>query len=488
MKSKSINRNLILYGIKTGMSLLFPLITFPYVSRILSPTGIGMANYSNSIVTYFILFAGLGVSAYAIREGAPIREDKAKFSILANELLSLNLLTTFAAYILLFLMLLCVPQFQAYQLAIAIYSITILFKTIGVEWIFNIYEDYTYITIRSIVFQFISLILMLLFVKQQSDVYIYILILVFSNVGSSILNYIYARRYWKFKFTFNKKCFKRFIPIVVIFSTTLATTIYSNSDVTMLGWMLGDKEVGIYTVATKFYNILKSMINSIVVVFSTRMMYLIVNDRKSYNKLFQYAFDIIMFLVIPIAFGCVFFGKDIITIIAGAEYLEAELAMGIITFSLIFSCLGNLLSTGALLAIKKEKLMFLATGLGAVINIFLNIFFITYCRSAGAAIATLLTEVIICIILYISFAKNVRVSLKFAHTGKCFIVSLLFGVIKWLFSLFETNSVMISVLAIIICIIVYFGILFLLKDSLVINLYNSILQKIYQRMRKNKEL
>lgn len=167
MSKRSLNQNLFLYGIKTGMSLLFPLISFPYISRVLSPAGLGHVNYSNSILTYFVLIAGLGVATYAIREGAPIRQDKNKFQTLVDELFSLNIVTTIGSYILLGIFLFFVPKFQVYTTAILIYSLTMVFNTIGVEWIFNIYEDYTYITIRSILFQFLSLLLMLLLLRVK---------------------------------------------------------------------------------------------------------------------------------------------------------------------------------------------------------------------------------------------------------------------------------------------------------------------------------
>ena len=480
---KSVNKNLVLNFVRTGMSLIFPLISFPYISRVLSPAGIGMANYSNSIVTYFVLIAGLGVSSYAIREGSPIRNNKEEFSNLANELFSLNLVTTIISYVFLFLMVLFVPQFQAYQLAITIYSATIFFKTIGVEWIFNICEDYFYITLRSTIFQFISLLLMLLLVRSVDDTYIYIAIVIFSGVGSNILNFIYARKYWNIKIILNKKIFHHLKPILIIFSTTLATTIYSTADVTMLGWMIGDTDVGIYSVATKLYNILKSMINSIVVVFSPRTMYLIVNDKKEYQRTFQYAFDIVMFFCIPIVFGVFFFSKDIILIISGPAYNEAAVPMSIITASLIFSCLGNLLSSGALLAIRKEKLMLVATSIGCVLNIVLNAILIPYYKSAGAAFATLVTEVTICTVLFICFKKNIKMTLAKSHTLKCIFASLLFVVVKICYSQFLTSSIINSVFAIGFCAVLYCAVLVLLKDEFIMNIIGTCLKKIKTKKR-----
>ena len=140
-KQKSISINLIANGIKTLMSVLFPLITFPYASRVLGATGIGKVNYATSIISYFSMFAALGIATYAIREGARIRDDKEKFSKFAKEMLNINLLTTVIAYVAL-LIFLCLPILKNYKILLIILSGTIVFTTIGMEWLFIIKEEY----------------------------------------------------------------------------------------------------------------------------------------------------------------------------------------------------------------------------------------------------------------------------------------------------------------------------------------------------------
>lgn len=298
--------------------------------------------------------------------------------------------------------------------------------------------------------------------------------MVFSNVGSNVLNFIYAHKYCKFHFVINKQFIKHLKPIIIIFSTVLATTIYSNLDTTMLGWMLGDKEVGIYSVATKLYNILKSMLNSIVVVFSARLLYLIRNDRREYERLFQYAYDIIAFFTIPIAIGFMCFSAQIIDIISGNEYQAASSVMSIITCSLFFACVGNLLSTGALLAVNKEKLMFIATGIGAILNIVLNAIMIPIWGSAGAAMATLITEIIIFNVLFASFRKNVNVHLRIGHTANCFLATLPFWVIKYIYNVLGGNQWWQSIIGMAACVVLYIVVLFLLRDKFLYEIFKSV--------------
>ena len=199
-KQKSIKINLIMNTIKTLMSLIFPLITFPYASRILGATGIGRVNYASSIVSYFSMFAALGISTYAVREGARIRDDKEKFSKFSREMLNINLCTTFIAYCALAVFL-ALPILGNYKKLLVISSLSIIFTTIGTEWIFTIKEEYAYITKRAILFQIISLILLFVLVKNKNDYYWYAALTVISSGGSAFFNLWHSRKIvdWKQK-------------------------------------------------------------------------------------------------------------------------------------------------------------------------------------------------------------------------------------------------------------------------------------------------
>lgn len=152
--------NAFLNGLRSVLNLLFPLITFPYVSRVLSVSGIGIYNFSNTYISYFILIAGLGIATYAIREGAKYRNDRRKIEEFSSQIFSINMIATVIAYVLLFASLLIFKNLSNYVSCILIFSLQILFTTLGTEWIYTIYEDYAYITVRSIFFKVISIFLL----------------------------------------------------------------------------------------------------------------------------------------------------------------------------------------------------------------------------------------------------------------------------------------------------------------------------------------
>lgn len=180
-ESKSLGVNAALNAIRSGLSVVFPLITYPYAFRVLHAEGIGKVNYALSIIGYFSLIAALGISTYAIREGAKLRKDKEKLSRFCNQIFSINIVTSIAAYIFLFLCVYNIKALSEYKQLIIILSLSIGFSTLGVEWINTIYEDFLYVTIRSIVIYILTLILLFVLVKNQKDVLQYAFLTIARN-------------------------------------------------------------------------------------------------------------------------------------------------------------------------------------------------------------------------------------------------------------------------------------------------------------------
>lgn len=216
MKTKSLKINTVLNVIKQLCSVLFPLITIPYVTRILQATNYGKVNFGSSIVSYFTLIAAFGITNYSIREGGQIRNDKEKFAKFANEIFTINLLSTCIAYSGLILVLFISPKIRSYSILILIQSITIILSTLGANWINTIFEDYLFITLRYIVMQVVSLVLLFLFVHTPDDYIIYAVINIIATAGGNLLNIPYIRKYVRLKLTF-RDLKKHLVPLVLLF-------------------------------------------------------------------------------------------------------------------------------------------------------------------------------------------------------------------------------------------------------------------------------
>lgn len=392
-KEKSLKLNMILNAIKGLMGIIFPLITFPYVSRILGVDNLGKYNFSNSIISYFILIAGVGISTYAVREGARLRDNKNTFQNFANEMFTINVVSTIAAYFGLGVLLLISTKMQEYKALLLILSLIIIFKTIGIEWIYSIFEDYAYITVRSIVFQFISLILLLTMVKTENDVNIYVLITVISSGGSGILNYFHAKKYCRVKLTTKVDWKRHMRPILVLFVTSVTVTIYTSSDITILGLLCGDTSVGVYSVSTKVYSLVKTLLSSVLIVSIPRLSAMLGSDeRGAFNETAADIYKTLISLVLPALCGIILLRKEIILILADESYLPAANSLALLSVALFF-CLGAWFWGQCILVpFQKENTVFLVTVISAIVNIVMNLVLIPLWKQDAAAFTTVLAE------------------------------------------------------------------------------------------------
>ena len=225
---KSIKLNFIMNALLTISSFIFPLITFPYVSRVLLPEGTGKVSFATSVITYFSMFAQLGIPTYGIRACAKVRDNKEMLSRTVHELLFINLVMSFFAYGVFGICLLTVPKLRMEKTLFLIMSTTIFFNVIGVEWLYKGLEQYTYITVRSLVFKVIALFVTLCLVRKKSDYVIYGALTIMAASASNILNFINAHKYIQIKPVGNYHVGRHIRSVLIFFAMSCATVIYTN--------------------------------------------------------------------------------------------------------------------------------------------------------------------------------------------------------------------------------------------------------------------
>ncbi len=395
MKQKSLNLNMLLSAIKGLMSVIFPLITFPYISRVLGVETLGKYNFAVSVIGYIVLLAGLGINQYAVREGARVREDKEKFGKLANQVFTINIFSTIFAYLVLAVLVLVVPKFHDYTALLLILSSQIIFTAFGTEWMYSIYEEYAYITLRSVVFQIISLILMFVFVKTEADVNIYAIITVVSVSGSNVFNYIHAKKYHRVRLTKTPDFKTHLKPVLVLFAMSATVSIYVNSGTTILGFLSGDEAVGIYSVAAKVYTVIKGVFASVVLVSIPRISsYLGGENKEVLRKTVKEIYSTLLTVTMPAVFGVAVLSKEIVLIIANESFIAASPAI-IISAVTMFVCLGAYFWGQAILVpFKKENVVLRATITSAIVNVVLNFSLIPLLDEIAPAIATFVSETV----------------------------------------------------------------------------------------------
>jgi len=386
--------SVMLNALRQFLSLIFPLITVPYVSQHLGAEAYGTYNFSASIVAYISYIAAMGISTYAIREGSLVRDSSDKFNKLCSQLFSINVTSTILSLAIMILLMCTQEKLFSYRIYILILSIGIIFTTIGMEWINQIFEDYLFLTVRYIVLQIISIILLFVFVHSSKDILYYCIITVISSAGAGLLNIFHIKKFANIKFTKHMNFLLHIKPMIVFFISSLATVIYVNSDITMIGIMLTNSDVGIYAFASKIYNMIKTMIYTIVSTSVPRITHLYLSDHDEYILYINKIYVILSIILVPISIGMICLSRDIIFILGHEGYLNGTLALAILCAAIPFAIFSSFYYCLILIIRSKENIMLISTSVAAIANIVLNIFLIPYYGIVGAAITTLIAEII----------------------------------------------------------------------------------------------
>lgn len=394
MEQKSIKKNIIMNSILFVSNSIFPIISYSYASRILLPSGIGKVSFVDSIFAYFILLSGLGIPAYGRREVAKVRDNKKELSQLMHELMLIILVTTLVSYLLLFLSIEFIPKLNQYKLLFIIMGIEIFLSRTGVEWFYQGLEEYSYITIRSIIFKCISLVLLFTFVKSEQDIYIYAFIHVFTINASNICNLINIRKYIDFKRAENYDFIRHCKPVIVLFAASLAITVYGHCDITMLGFISSDYEVGLYNTALKIKSIVIAASTALTSVLVPRIAFFFSNkNEKGIIDILSFSIKTSLLVSIPLCIFCIFFGKSIINGLSGEEYLSASNTLHILMFCSVAQIVTYLCGAQILIPMGLEKCYSQSVTIGLFINILLNSVLIPTYGAWGAALGTLITEI-----------------------------------------------------------------------------------------------
>ena len=471
-------------AILTMSSFIFPLITFPYVSRILLPVGTGKVSFATSLISYFSMFAQLGIPMYGIRACARVRDDREALTQTAQELLIINLIMDAISYVALFIVLLTVPRLQEDRTLYIIVSLTIILTSIGMEWLYKALELYTYITIRSIIFKVVSLIAMFLLVHKQEDYVIYGGITILAGSASNILNLINARKYIGLKPVGNYQFKKHLKPIGVFFAMSCATTIYLHLDAVMLGFMATEADVGYYDAAVKIRKVLLSIVTSLGVVLLPRASYYIEHGLKTEFKIItDKALTFVFLLATPMTVYFMLFAQEGVFLLSGRAYAGSIVPMQIIMPTLFLAGITNITGIQMLVPLGRENIVLYSEVAGAIVDVIINAILIPKYASAGAAVGTLVAEFAVLIVQYAALRNEVRESFLSLHYLRV-AVAIALGLLA---SVWVKRLMLGSFMTLLISAILFFGVyaLYLLirKEPLIIEIKNQVIGRIFRKVK-----
>lgn len=470
-EKKKLMWNSFIYTFKSILGILFPMITFPYVSRVLGPENIGRVEYANSVSNYFIFLAALGITTYGVRTGAQIAQDRKALSKFATEMFIINVISTIVAYIAFFIV--CrINVLSNYGLLIFINSLIIVCNTIGMEWVFNVMEDFTYITVRYIIVNLFAIAFLFVFVKKPEDYIWYSVYILIANGSSGVVNAFALRRYvdlFVTKIT-ELELKKHIKPIFLLFSISIVSVIYANLDTTMLGRLRGNVEVGLFQSGMKIDKIVMSILAAISTVMFARISSMSTqSQRLEYEKLISDFNGILMLVAAPLSFGLSCISISLTNVLLSEEYQKSGIVLMIISLNVLSSAFGRVYGHQILLTQKKDKEYFWVTLGSLFINVIINVLFIPSLGCIATAISTVIANIFSGVLCVCLSAKLINIKPMIMTAAKYILISAVFFVIEYGLNTILGENMLKMCLTIIVCALYYLGMLLLLKDRYILS-------------------
>jgi O-antigen/teichoic acid export membrane protein len=389
----------------TLANLLFPVLSFPYVSRVLGPEGIGKVQFVFSFAQYFSIIASVGVPIYGMKEIARYKDDAQGRSQVFSELISIHALTSLSLSLIYLVVIFTIPYFNANRDMYLGATLLVLLGFTAIEWLYSGMEEFKSIAMRSVLFKAVGLGLLYTFIKGRGDYSLYLYIMMFSFLGNNILSLFLIKDKVKLKLS-NLQLRKHFMPLVFILGTTLAASMYTDMDTVLLGFLSNDKTVGLYTAAVKLSKIAIPFVTSMGVILMPK----IAKDFADKNlpeaqETINQTFRFLTFFAVPVVFGLALLAPEFIALFSGKEFLPATLSMRILSLLPLVIGFGHLFLFLVLVPAGKNREMFFCVLGGLIMSLILNVLLIPHFREVGSSIANICSETVVTG-LYFYFIKK----------------------------------------------------------------------------------
>lgn len=397
----SFKVNLIYNYLNTFVSVLFPLLTFPYAARILLPDGIGLVNFHNSVIGYITMITSLGIPLYAVREIARCRENVLLRNKTTIEISFLSIILALLGYIIVVLISIFVPQISSNKELFYILSLSIIFTSVGVDWFYQAIEEFKFITIRGILIRCLFVISLYIFVNDESDVLVYAGILVGSTVGNNIINFIFLTKHFSFDQSLfaNFNIWKHLKPSLRIFVLNISISLYVSLNPILLGFFSDSSNVGYFTTGSRISQVILSVVLSMGTVLLPRSSNLIeTKQTEQFNSLIQKAYHYYMAFALPLTLGLALLSTPITILLFGTAFYSSVPVVYITAPIIIFISMSNIIGMQILYPKGQEKLVIYSTIGGAIMNVITGFTLIPFLGAKGAAISMLLSEFAVLIV------------------------------------------------------------------------------------------
>lgn len=393
VKERSLSVNIAMNMLLQFSLVFLPLITIPYVSRVLEPAGLGHAQVVQSIVSWFAMAAQVGIPVYGVAAVARVRDDLTRLRQTVRELVALNAMTSALALVLLVGAVLAVPSLRVDWPLFAGYGLLIVLQFLGTEWLFKGLEEYSYLTLVSLGVRVLMVAATFLFVRTKDDVFAYLVIMALTTAGSAVINVLRSRHYLAGEGTGPLQLRHHLAGMMVLAALSAAATIYTSVDTVVLKAFKGNAEAGQYTQAVRIKQVLVSLTTAIGAVLLPRASWLVERgEMDRFRALLGKAMGAILVIGISVAVFFALFASPTIAFAGGADYVPAVAMLRLIMPSIVFIGITNVLGMQLLVPLHREKTVALSVTVGAVVDIAANLLLIPAYGGRGTAIATVIAE------------------------------------------------------------------------------------------------
>lgn len=480
--NKSVTKNYIYNLLYQVLLIILPLITTPYISRVLGADGIGIYSYTLSVATYFILFGSLGIAMYGQREIAYSRDDIYKRSKSFWEILILRI-STMSISVILFTIIFA--NGKDYSLYYRILILELIANALDISFLFQGLEEFKKTVTRNLIVKLISVIFIFIFIKQPTDLWLYVLIYVLSNILGNLSLWIYLPRYIKKIKTKELNVKKHIMPTINLFIPQIAMQIYLVLDKTMLGNLLGDmSEVGNYEQSQKIVKLALSIITALGTVVAPRIANTISNgEKEKISGYIENSFTFVWFLGLPIMFGLMSVSNSLTAWFLGEGYEKSATLIKIGALLIMAIGLNNVTGIQYLIPAKKQNKYTKSVVIAAFINFILNCILIPKFKSSGAIIASVIAEFSIVFIQLYDVRKDFDLKIVVKNCYKFIVSSIIMFIPIFIMGYKMKPTIKTTIIQIIIGIIIYFASLIILKEKYIY----QFLDKIRKKLKKQGE-
>ena len=478
--SKSITKNYLFNLINQILLIIIPIITTPYVSRVLGADGVGKYSFSNSIVSYFVIFASLGFGYYAQREIAKYQDNKKKQTEIFWEIIIVRSVSVLTALVVYFTVMALGVFKEEYTLLMMILSVSILAVAFDISFLFAGNEVFSKTVLTNTLLRILNVVAIFVFVKDRNDLWKYVLITALTGLIANASLAVYSKDFLCKIEIKNLKPVRHIKPAVILFLPTIAISVYTYLDKTMIGVITGsDFENGFYEQAEKIVKIVMTVVTSLGTVMIPRNSNAF--ERKDMQAIRQNIYRSVRFVLllgIPMMIGLIAVSDNMVPWFLGDGYYKSANIMKILSVLILAIGLSNVFGLQYLIPAGEDKKFTISVTCGAFTNFLLNLVLIRLFKSYGAAIATIVAETVVTVIMFCFIRKNVSLCEILKNSTKYLISGIIMFVPCFVLGRILEPSIINTFIIVFIGVVVYLICLILLKDEFFLEIANRLTSRL----------